>query len=95
MCRSQELGVYESNPRSHQSVAFDEKQEFNKSYIRSQRQSLKKREELVSVFDVTARQFTDYRRMADHLCIQEQFLKMSAALAKVSDPDGSTNDDHG
>jgi len=78
--------IDKTDPHARQLVPLDKEKEFIQSYNWSHREGMKKGKEFVSVFDVTTGQLTDYKRMADHLCVEEQFSKMTAAPPKVGNP---------
>jgi len=87
--------IDKTDPHARQLVPLDKEKEFIQSCNWSHREGMKKGKEFVSVFDVTTGQLTDYKKMADHLCVEEQFFKMTAAPPKVGNPNGGINDDHG
>jgi len=73
-------------------MSFNEVKEFLKYYSWSHWKGLKKGKEFISVFKISACQFTDDERMANNLCIEEQFFKMSGAPTEVSNPYRGIND---
>jgi len=75
--------IDKTDPHARQLVPLDKEKEFIQSYNWSHREGMKKGKEFVSVFDVTTGQLTDYKRMADHLCVEEQFFKMTVSLRPV------------
>jgi len=75
-------------------MSFNEVKEFIKHYSWSHGKGLQKGQEFISVFEISACQFTDDKRVANYLCIQEQFFKLPAAPAEVSDPYRGINDNH-
>ena len=87
--------IDKTDPHARQLVALDKEKEFIQSHNWSHWEGMKKGKEFLSVFDVPARQLADYKRMADHLCIEEQFFKMTAAPPKVGNPNRGIDDDHG
>ena len=89
------MGIHKSYPYSHQLIVFNKIKDFLQRDTRGHGESLKKGEDFISVLYVTARQFTDYERMTNDLGIQKEFLKMPAALAKVGNPYGGVNKNHG
>ncbi|MGD8371132.1 MAG: hypothetical protein PVG64_09260 [Syntrophobacterales bacterium] len=90
----QEVSIDKANPLAHQSMSFDEVKEFIKYYSWSHRKGLKMGQEFISVFQISACQFTEYKGMTNYLCIQEQFFKMSAASTEMINPYRGINDNH-
>ena len=57
-------------------------------------ESLQKIQDFVSVFEITAGQFSDDVGMASYFGIKKQSLKPLVAYAQMIDPDGSIYEDH-
>lgn len=71
MCRGQEIYIDKAKPLGRQSMSFDEVKEFIKYYSWSHWKGLKKGKEFISVFEISACQLTNDKRMANYLCIQK------------------------